>query len=89
MVGRIVDRDVPRKAEALALASSLNRDMIDGEHVVIHCRAGIGRTGIIAGAVLICAGYSAAEALHMISFARGVLVPDTDEQDRWVRLLET
>ena len=52
----ITDRDVPQKADALDLAATLHHDISNGEHVVIHCRAGIGRTGMIAGAVLIQAG---------------------------------
>ncbi len=54
----ITDRDVPQKADALALAATLHRDISNDEHVVIHCRAGIGRTGMIASAVLIQAGNS-------------------------------
>jgi protein-tyrosine phosphatase len=84
----IVDRAIPQTAEAIGLAAALHQDILGGEHVVIHCRAGIGRTGVIASAVLVSAGYPSAEALHMVSFARGVLVPDTDEQDMWVRSLE-
>jgi protein-tyrosine phosphatase len=83
----IIDRDVPQKADGLALTSALHQDIEDGEHVVIHCRAGIGRTGLIASAVLVSAGHSPDEAIHMVSFARGVLIPETDEQDRWVRSL--
>ena len=54
----ITDRDVPQKADALALAATLHHDISNGEHVVIHCRAGIGRTGMIASAVLMQAGNS-------------------------------
>ena len=84
----IIDRDVPHKADALALAATLYRDVSKGEHVVIHCRAGVGRTGIIASAVLIHAGYSSGEAIHMVSWARGVLIPDTAEQNMWVESLQ-
>jgi protein-tyrosine phosphatase len=83
----IVDRDTPSTTEALGIAGSLHRNISDGEHVVIHCRAGIGRTGLMASAVLVQEGYSPAEAIHIVSFARGVLVPDTDEQDAWIRAL--
>lgn len=76
-----------RKSDAIALAESLCRDIHDGEHAVIHCRAGIGRTGIIASAVLIQSGYSPGAAMHLVPFARGMLVPDTQEQDDWVRAL--
>ncbi len=83
----IVDREVPRKADALALVDALYRDIRNGEHAVIHCRAGIGRTGVIASAVLIRDGYSPAAAIHHVSAARGILVPDTQEQDDWIRSL--
>lgn len=84
----ITDREVPQKADGLALAEALCHDIHNGEHVVIHCRAGIGRTGIIASAVLIQTGYSPREAIHMVSFARGALIPDTEEQDSWIRSLD-
>jgi protein-tyrosine phosphatase len=84
----IADRDVPQKVDALALAADLFREISEGEHVVIHCRAGVDRTGIIASAVLIQAGCSSGEAIHMILFARGSLVPDTEEQGDWIRSLD-
>ncbi len=83
----IVDREVPRKADALALVDALYCDIRSGEHAVIHCRAGIGRTGVIASAVLVRDGYSPGAAMHLVSFARGILVPDTQEQDDWIRSL--
>ena len=85
----IVDRDVPESTSAQRLVRLLHGSIYEGEHVVIHCRAGIGRTGMIASAILIEDGYSAEEAIHIVSFARGVLVPDTDEQDQWVRSFST
>ena len=83
----ITDREVPPKADALAFVDTLYSDISNGEHVVIHCRAGIGRIGMIAGAILIQAGYSPGEAVHMVSFARGALVPDTEDQVNWIKSL--
>ena len=83
----ITDREVPQKADGLALVDTLYSDISYGEHLVIHCRAGIGRAGMIAGAILIQAGYSPGEAVHMVSFARGALVPDTEEQVNWIKSL--
>ena len=54
------------------------------EHVAIHCRAGIGRTGIMASAVLVKLGVDPMEAMKQISLVRGVEIPDTQEQKEWV-----
>jgi len=80
----IPDRGLPNTDQAIEFATQLYDWIRAGEHVVIHCRAGIGRTGTIAAAVLIQADYSPNEALQLISDARGVEVPDTDEQSHWV-----
>ena len=56
----------------------------NGRSVVIHCRAGIGRSSLIAAAVLTRMGLSADEAFRLIEQARGRPVPDTPEQRRWV-----
>jgi len=80
----IPDRGLPRTDLALVLAEQLHTEICGGKHVAIHCRAGIGRTGIIAGAVLLKAGKTAKEAFILISDARGVQVPDTEEQEKWL-----
>ncbi len=48
----IPDRNVPNRSKALNFATQLLDRLKDNKHVAIHCRAGIGRTGIIASAVL-------------------------------------
>ena len=55
-----------------------------GINTVIHCRAGIGRTGIVTAGVLLHAGFRPDEAFEHIGKARGMAVPDTDEQRDWV-----
>ncbi len=84
----IPDRGLPSTEAAQTIAGQLFQAISAGQHVVIHCRAGIGRTGIIASAILIKSGYSAREALDMVSKARGVEVPDTEEQSQWVQSIE-
>lgn len=60
-----------------------------GKSLVIHCRQGIGRSSIIAAAVLRLCGFSTEEAFHRIAVARGRSVPDTPEQrDRVAALFE-
>jgi protein-tyrosine phosphatase len=81
----IPDRGLPAsRQEASRLARSLAASLRDGHIIGIHCRAGIGRSSIIAACVLICFGSGAEEALALIGTARGLRVPDTDEQRDWV-----
>ncbi|MFT4110031.1 hypothetical protein, partial [Propionicimonas sp.] len=60
-----------------------------GHGVAIHCRAGIGRSSVLAAAVLQLEGVPADEAWNLISHARGLPVPDTDAQRRFVDKLRT
>ena len=80
----IADRGLPSTIKAVNLAKQLYVELEAGKHLVIHCRAGIGRTGIMAGAVLVAGGIHPETALQMVSQARGVKVPDTDEQETWL-----
>jgi protein-tyrosine phosphatase len=85
----IEDRGVPGSTrDAQMLSQRIASTMIDGANVAIHCRAGIGRSGVIAACTLICLGSEAAAALDLISKVRGVRVPDTDAQRDWVVAFE-
>lgn len=82
----IKDRGLPSSLPVTQkLVVQLHDDLLKGDNTVIHCRAGIGRTGLLAAAVLIRHGYDAMVALAMISKARGVTVPDTEEQVDWLK----
>jgi len=80
----IPDRGVPDVREARHVASTLALDITNGRSVAIHCRAGIGRASLMAGCVLVCSGLEACEALELIRDARGLPVPDTEEQRDWL-----
>lgn len=81
----IPDYGVPdNRQEVLRLAQSLAAKLRDGQSIVTHCRAGIGRSSLIAACTLICSGIDAADALALIAAARGMRVPDTDAQRDWV-----
>lgn len=78
----IPDRGVPADAHAvLLLAAEILRKQ---KPIAIHCRAGIGRSSLMAAAVLICCGIGAEAALSAISKARRVPIPDTEAQRAWV-----
>ena len=52
------------------------------------CFAGIGRSTLVAAALLVRAGLALPEALALISESRGITVPDTSAQHRWLESLE-
>jgi len=80
------DRDVPPSRLAVSTLARLWVSRIgQGQTTAIHCRAGIGRSAAIAACALICLGTRPDRAFEMIAKARGVEVPDTEEQRAWVR----
>lgn len=85
----IVDRSVPEKGSKIdSLIETLYQKTQTGNSVVIHCRMGIGRSSIIAGCILLKAGFKTDQILHKITSARGLKVPDTDQQIQWLKSRE-
>jgi len=81
----IVDRGVPKSGrEMLDFARRLKGFVEEGKNLVIHCRQGIGRSTVMAVAVLALRGMPAETAFEVIARARGCSVPDTDQQRDWV-----
>jgi protein-tyrosine phosphatase len=82
----IPDRGVPSNSVEFAkLVTALEHRLRSGESVAVHCRAGIGRSGLLGACVLSAFGVDPDSAFGMLSRARGVTVPDTDAQVAWVR----
>jgi protein-tyrosine phosphatase len=82
----IPDRAVPEsRLQTRCLADDLSGRIRAGRSVLIHCRAGIGRSSLIAACVMDRLGVAASEALARISRARGLQVPDTDAQRDWLK----
>lgn len=80
------DFQVPERFEpAAALVSALADQISGGDTVAVHCRAGIGRSGMITSAVLVALGLAPEAAMAAVSTARGCEVPETDAQRDWVR----
>ena len=81
----IGDRQVPGSAADLAAAlKHADAKLAQGRNVVVHCRQGIGRTGLISAALLIGRGWDAERAVRQLSAVRRVPIPDTPEQRRWI-----
>lgn len=87
----IEDMNVPREAEAEEY-EELIRNVVDrmreGKNVIVHCRGGLGRTGMVAACVLVALGdHSADEAIDAVRASRKGTV-QTEEQEEFVRRFE-
>jgi len=69
-----------RHKETRACCKRRYNEAAGGLNTVIHCRAGIGRTGIVAAGVLLHCGFEPMKAFEHISRKRGASVLDTQEQ---------
>ena len=86
----IPDVTVPESTQHVSVfLRPLERKLVDGASLVVHCRMGIGRSSTLAACLLILAGVSPDDAFARICIARGCAVPDTQEQRRWVEAFAT
>lgn len=80
----IVDFGLPEKAAFIVLVQKIRVLVHAGQSVAVHCRAGIGRSGMTTVGSLIALGWDTTDAFAQVSKARGVAVPDTVEQAAFI-----
>jgi protein-tyrosine phosphatase len=81
----IPDTKVPGNVAVFrSFVAGVARRLVEGERIGVHCRGSIGRATILAACTLIQLGWHAGEALAAIEKARGMVVPDTEEQAEWI-----
>jgi protein-tyrosine phosphatase len=81
----IPDRQVPGSEAKLAeVLEGAARSLSAGKNVLVHCRQGIGRSGLVAACLLMKKGMSPGAAVESVSAARGVSIPETAEQRDWI-----
>lgn len=92
----IADFGVPTADGMRRVLDAITGALDAGEGVYLHCRAGIGRTGTVAGCLLVERGFTPAEALALVqrkyrAMTKSALAPhspETAEQrafiERWV-----
>ena len=81
----IVDRTVPQSdGDTAQLLEQLETVLAQGKNVVVHCRQGIGRSGLIAASLLAGRGFPPLDAIERVSAARQAPIPDTPEQRAWI-----
>lgn len=78
--------DAMFEASWASVGPELHGRLAAGERVLIHCRAGLGRTGTIAARLLVEAGMSPVQALLTVRGARPGTV-ETMAQEHYVLLL--
>lgn len=77
----IKDRSIPESVFSFKkLVDNLYNKIEKQNKILIHCRAGIGRSGLVASSVLIKQGLPVQEAIEKVSKARKLKIPDTQKQ---------
>jgi protein-tyrosine phosphatase len=87
----IVDVWIPdgRFEEAWETAGAeLRRILSGGGRVVLHCRGGLGRTGLVAARLLVEFGVEAREAIRRVRAARPGAIQTREQEDYVCRLQE-
>ena len=81
----IPDRQPPNSETELAAAlERLDADLSAGKKIVVHCRQGVGRAGLVSACLLVTKGLSPQDAVNRVSAARGIAIPETPEQRNWI-----
>jgi protein-tyrosine phosphatase len=73
--------------DAISLIGRIADALENGNNVAVHCRQGIGRSGLIAAGVLVTSGIAPERAVEIVSSARGQTIPETLEQRQWLQEL--
>jgi protein-tyrosine phosphatase len=82
----IPDMGLPACSEDFTrLAKLLFTEIEAGTNTLIHCRGGIGRSGLLAAAVLLHGGKDVQAAFAQVSLMRGRRVPETAQQGDWLQ----
>jgi protein-tyrosine phosphatase len=80
----IEDMRVPTlDVQTIAILEKLRDLRFTGNSIVVHCRAGIGRSPMIAACIILSRSCNVTSAFHHLSAARGMKVPETPEQRDW------
>lgn len=81
----ITDRGLPRSTHEWSdFIHSLGDSLNEEKSLVAHCRMGIGRASMIVVSIMVTYGVDTAKAFRWVTEARGLPVPDTDEQRAWI-----
>jgi protein-tyrosine phosphatase len=86
----IPDRETPASVSAFSkFVQKLQSELRAGRSVAVHCRASIGRSSLLLASLLCAEGLQPEDAFARLAKARGLQIPDTQEQIRWVERFAT
>ena len=83
----IVDVSIPDQCFEQSwqnIRDALHEQLNGGERILIHCRGGLGRTGLVAGMILVEHGLSVDDAIKQVRHARPYAI-ETHQQESYVR----
>jgi protein-tyrosine phosphatase len=81
----IPDMGIPTSVEEFAsLSKMLLKQVNAGNNILVHCHAGIGRSGLMAAGILLHCDLNPKQAFAHVSKMRGVRVPETPDQEYWL-----
>ncbi len=83
----VMDFHAPDLVEAVARIEVLSTMIGEGECLIVHCGAGIGRAGTVAAGLLIHQGHSVEDARSKVRGARPMAGPQSDAQDEFLNEL--
>lgn len=80
----IPDGGAPQQADLVTLVAAIREALDRDRTVVVHCRAGLGRSGLVAAAVLVAEGAEPGDAQSRVRAARPGAI-ETAAQERMLR----
>lgn len=85
----IPDLHAPAADEAARLVDGLHRRLCDGQSLLVHCGAGIGRAGTVAAALLVTMGVPLDAALATVAAHRPLAGPESGAQSELLEALSS
>lgn len=76
----IADFSVPDFLDLQVQISRVHNELNEGKNLLVHCKGGIGRTGLICCCLMLSTGVSVPDAISVVTKQRGEQVPETPEQ---------
>ena len=81
----IPDLGIPPSVEEFAQLVKMLFDQVNaGVNTLIHCHAGIGRSGLLVSGILLHCDMEPHQAFAYASRMRGIRVPETPTQEQWL-----